>query len=633
MSRKLVVLFCLCLVSAVSGSPKSASVTSPYRVLVVIGDQWKDPDSYTISMRKGDSAFCDVINMLKVWGIPFDILRLDQQRLQINRFLDGIAKPRYGCILWMADPDKLSGMSAHYETVRRAVEQYHMSFIALFDFIRTPEIARLVGVDYRTAEPDSRQTQQLKFAITGEHFITRGLAGTVLSDASAAIVRCSLLDGATALGSYGQYPQIVTRDAGEDTKTVWIGGGHDWFRKYPAMRQVFRRALVHTMGYGLFNDNFENAVMLVMDDIGASEHAYSLQWHYPTPGKEVLLKRLIEPLEKHGFVMVQNVTPGYANPLTRMVESPWERVRFTDPFGNVQDYASTKEGLDEGLRRGVFEIQPHRAWTHVNWDLDSPPGPYWDGGVEGVMRHPDWYQETLDQIRKRVVPSNDMLFIYRTGRDAVEKQFGVTPLATTVRPEDEFYGDGYGRLAAVAGYGVGRHQYIGHDYLIQFNMMEPELLGCHDIDLVPKTDSELMASLEKEWPWTDELKAKLKATKIVGTKNPDLDFSKTDWIESRKDKRWMGYNEVCAYLHSGVDVKPSERLTILLNYDPHYCRYFGAKASKWTLELSDGFRKKLRDGTSIYIDGRKTGNRPQSRQVLEIPSGLGTKTIEIRSAE
>ena len=76
--------------------------------------------------------------------------------------------------------------------------------------------------------------------------------------------------------------------------------------------------------------------------------------------------------------------------------------------------------------------------------------------------HPDWYQETLDQIRRRVVPSNDMLFIYRTGRDAVEKQFGVTPLATTVRPEDELYGAGYGRLAAVAGYGVGRHQYVGH---------------------------------------------------------------------------------------------------------------------------------------------------------------------------
>ena len=278
-----------------------------------------------------DPELCDVINMLKVWGVPFDILRLDQQRLQINRFLDGIAKPRYSCIIWMADPDKLSGMSAHYETVRRAIEQYHMGFIALCDFITTPDIANLVGVTYQGTESLSKETQPPNFTITGRAFHNQGAGRDGIVGASATVVRCSLRDGATALGSFGQYPQMVTRDVGDDTKTVWIGGGHEWFRKYPAMRQVFRKALVYSMGYGLFNDNFENAVMLVMDDIGASEHAYSLQWHYPTPGKEVLLKRLIEPLEKHGFVMVQNVTPGYANPLTRMMESPWERERFTDP--------------------------------------------------------------------------------------------------------------------------------------------------------------------------------------------------------------------------------------------------------------------------------------------------------------
>ncbi len=647
MCRRLIVLLSVCLLSvcAVTGSRKAAPkpnravpevektqqrVMPPYRVLVVIGDQWKDRSSYTISMRMGEPEFCDVINMLKVWGIPFDILRLDQQRLQINRFLDGIAKPRYSCIIWMANPDKLKAMSANYETVRRAIEEYHMGFIALFDFIKTPEIANLVGVNYQGIESPSKETQQPNFTITGEHFITKGLIGTVLSDGNAAIVKCNLRDGATALGSYGQYSQIVTKDIGDHTKTVWIGGGHEWFRKYPAMRRVFRKALVHTMGYGLFNDNFENAVMLVMDDIGASEHAYSLQWHYPTPSKEVLLKRLIEPLEKYGFVMVQNVTPGFANPLTRMVESPWERERFTDSFGNVQDYASTKAGLDEGMRRGVFEIQPHRAWTHVNWDLDSPPGPYWDGGVEGVMGHPDWYQETLDQIRKRAVPSNDMLFIYRTGRDAIEKQFGVTPLATTVRPEDELYGDGYGRLAAVAGYGVGRSQYIGSDYLIQLNMMKPELLGCHDIDLVPKTDSEIIAAVEKQWPWTNELKAKLRAAKIVGTKNPDLDFTRTDWIESRKDKKWMGYNEVCAYLHSDVGVKPEEHLTILLNYDEHYCRYFEKKPSMWTLELSDDFMLTLSKDASVRIDGKKTSTVLVTRLTLEIPARLGAHSIEIR---
>ena len=107
MLRKLVPAFVVCLLSlfAVTGCLKTEPVpnsaagragqrqgTNPYRVLVVIGDQWKDPGSYTISMRTGEVEFCDVINMLKVWGIPFDILRLDQQRLQISLHVEEIRR-------------------------------------------------------------------------------------------------------------------------------------------------------------------------------------------------------------------------------------------------------------------------------------------------------------------------------------------------------------------------------------------------------------------------------------------------------------------------------------------------------------------------------------------------------------
>jgi len=60
-----------------------------------------------------------------------------------------------------------------------------------------------------------------------------------------------------------------------------------------------------------------------MDDIGCSEHAWSLTWHYPTPAKDTLLKYLIEPLEKYGFMMVMNLTPGFANPEKKLIESSW----------------------------------------------------------------------------------------------------------------------------------------------------------------------------------------------------------------------------------------------------------------------------------------------------------------------
>ena len=58
--------------------------SKPYRVLVIIGDQWTDPMSYHIDPSRVEGTdFLDVVNMLKIWGVPFDVLRLDEQRLQI----------------------------------------------------------------------------------------------------------------------------------------------------------------------------------------------------------------------------------------------------------------------------------------------------------------------------------------------------------------------------------------------------------------------------------------------------------------------------------------------------------------------------------------------------------------------
>ena len=43
----------------------------PFRVLVIIGDQWTDPMSYNIDpTRVKDEDFLDVVTMLKIWGVP-----------------------------------------------------------------------------------------------------------------------------------------------------------------------------------------------------------------------------------------------------------------------------------------------------------------------------------------------------------------------------------------------------------------------------------------------------------------------------------------------------------------------------------------------------------------------------------
>ena len=622
--------------AAMAGEYDQAS-PRPYRVLVIIGEQWDDPGSYSIDggsrfggrTRESDRDFRDVATMLKIWGIPFDILRLDQQRLQINRLLNGIAEPNYSCLIWIANPDRLKGFSANYEVVRRGVQEYGMSLIALFDHVATQEISDLLGVDYQGVSDKPAQGKNAPLTISGEHFITDGSVGTVVragTDAQLRIVRCKAHSGTIVLGTIGDYPQLVVRDISDQTKAVWIGGGRDWFGKSAAMRRLFRQALVYCIGYGLFNDNFENAFIFIMDDMGASEHAYSLRWHYPTPSKEDIIKYLVEPLAEHGFVMVQNVTPGYANPVTRMIQNPWTIEKFTDPFGNVQDYGSTKEGLDEGLRRGVFEIHAHRAWTHVNWDLDSPPGPWWDAPIEGERAHPDWYQETYDSRRDMPVPSNDMLFLYKIGRDAIERQFGVTPLAVNIRPGTSLNHDN-GRLAAIAGYGVDRWHYIGTDYTILFSIPEmcPEQLTCHDLDLVERTDSEITGPAKNT---RKAAIADLLSAEVVGGRR--IDLRTTGWIESNKDKRWMGFNEYCAYLHARIEVVPGEELGVRLAYDLHYCRHFARNPSQWTLQLSDRYLKKFGAKISIFRDDRAERQSVSERQIITIPPGVGTRSVYFR---
>jgi hypothetical protein len=630
----------------------------PFRVLIIIGDQWTDPMSYSIDpSRVIGTDFPDVVNMLKIWGVPFDILRLDEQRLQINRFLDGEAKPNYGCAIWMADPDKLTGFSANYSTLKRAVEEYGISMIALFDNIKTKQIADLVGVNYSDVSDIQLGDNGEKLSITGDHFITSAAKGVMLPDnkltadatipaangitpdtgksiddkADIRIVSCSASDSVKVLGSVGQIPQFTVRDVDRDTKVVWIGGGKDWFRKYPVMRGIFRKALVYSIGYGLFNDNFENGFIFIMDDVGCGEHSYSLRWHYPTPAKDTLVKYLIEPLEKNGLMMVQNITPGFADPDNKIIVSPWTVKPFKDRFGNWQDYGSTKEGLDEGLKRGVFEIQPHRAWSHMNWDLDSPPGPWWGSPVDGELAEVDWYNEVVDVRRGHApVPSNDLLFIYKTGIDAIKKSFGIVPLAAEVRPGAELLegtmgGYDNGRIAAIAGLGVSRESYVGFDHTIEFSMMMPQQFTCHDLDLTAQTSD---PADQTEAGWDSLLKMtteQLVSSKIAGGRRINL-RDNLNWIELHKDKHWMGFNETCAYLHTDI-LSPGNNSMELL-YDNHYCRYFEKESSCWTLELSDDFITDMGISAKVSVDGKVMSGVLGLKQTLDIPAGLGTHKIE-----
>jgi hypothetical protein len=159
-------------------------------------------------------------------------------------------------------------------------------------------------------------------------------------------------------------------------------------------------------------------------------------------------------------------------------------------------------------------------------------------------------------------------------------------------------------------------------------MMMPEQFTCHDLDLTARTDS---PADQTEAGWDALLKMsteQLTASKIAGGRRINL-HDNLNWIESRKDKHWMGFNETCAYLHSVISVTGTDGPEFEFGYDDHYCRYFEKKSSKWTLELSDNLRDLLGNAVAVIVDGKQTNIVPAARQVIEIPAGLGIHKIKL----
>jgi hypothetical protein len=136
----------------------------PFRVLIVIGDQWGDPMGYMVErpgsavgypgMEESPGApaehpadFHHLCVMLKSWGIPFDIVRLDQQFLDRYMFLDMYDKPKYGTIIWSVNQtDRL--LHPDYSIVTEMVQDYGIGLIALSDRITRPELQSLLGLQY-----------------------------------------------------------------------------------------------------------------------------------------------------------------------------------------------------------------------------------------------------------------------------------------------------------------------------------------------------------------------------------------------------------------------------------------------------------------------------------------------------
>ena len=581
---------------------KAAPDALPYRFLLVISDQWKD-DASQLVQQSGDFQF--LAALLKAWGLPFDILRLDQQRLDRYHLLDRDGRPRYGTILWNTGSAKLA--DEDLEVLHGLVEQ-GAGLVVMADAVATPRLAALAGLRY-----ESKYLSHDPLELSRDHFIVRGLKGReaeLMAGVGYSLGGSKVsADNAIVLGDRGGKPFLTAREIPSGGRVAWLGAERSLSHlQKQLVRDLLKRCLVWAQGYALYAE-FDKSAVLFMDDMGCSDKTILSYWHYKTLSEQEIRTGLIEPLKRRKAVLDMNVVTGFVDRKTRRVLKPWvQRVVDGIDGKTVHDYASTKRGLDAGVAEGVFEIQSH-GWTHMLPDLDSAPGPWWDAPMDGVGSL-DWYNEFGDRLRDREIPAAVQKEHLRRSLEYLREDFGVTPLV--VRPGGGAFSHSFvndsARIAAGMGFGLFTWNwavYLSPSLVISLETVSTRTSWGYD--------KKLTAAMI---PWT------IDAPHWIGFHDRDIAMDNAcveRLLTDLGDIRYVSGAEYTAYLHAKVERAPEDSLALKVEYDPHYCRAFTTRESVWTLHLSDETRHAL-------------GGKVPEKRSIRLPKGTGAYVIRAASA-
>jgi hypothetical protein len=573
----------------------------PYRVLIVISDQWKDPRSFLVS---GGGEFQTIVTMFKSWGIPFDILRLDQTLMDPNQFTDFSGRPRYGAILWDVPDDNIS--ETDQGIVADAVQKLHISLIAIGNRIRQPVIQQLLGIRYKNEYMNSAHPM-----VTAPSFVLRGLPADLHHQGPDAIsTRRVQVDvtGAKILAEAGGVPQVTEKEIRDDTRAIWIGGDIDQMLLYQPLRTALRRAVTEAIGYAL-TKSWTKTIVLTMDDMGNAQNAWLEHWHYPALTQEQIRHSLIEPLQAHHAVLSLNIVPGFVDDAQQRIVPTWQQ-QFTDNFGTKQDYVSTKKGLDEGVALGVLEIESH-GWTHMQPDLTSSPGPWWGSPLMEERAEIGWYREFYDVRRGREITAAEQKFRMQQSADWIQQEFGQFPLEFSTggngvsrSPDNNTW-----RLAAEAGYGY-YGGYLGKDLAVEGRAdSNADFGGSDDVPLLlpaPPDGHDRGISHDPEG------------------------FAKV--FERYPGYLFTGLDEYVGYQHADIRTPSGQAFkvpTLTVFYDPHYCRALISKPSSWNFEIADWLRPSLKS-SQIWVDGKNSGPVKDETTAVEFQAGSQTHALELR---
>jgi peptidoglycan/xylan/chitin deacetylase (PgdA/CDA1 family) len=343
-----------------------------------------------------------------------------------------------------------------------------------------------------------------------------------------------------------------------------------------------------------------------------------------------LQQSLIAVLEKHHGVASANVNTGYVDRKTGRILSPWTQ-EFTDAYGLHQNYASTQRGLKAGVAAGVLEIQSH-GWTHMQPDLESPPGPWWKADLEGEASAGGWYTEFGDRLRGIEVPTIVQLFHLQRSLEYLEKDFGQRPLE--LRPGggewSRSYANNTALLAARTGFGVF-HAGASIYYLDRDLVLDMYGAATHaDVSYDQPFHTE-------RWPRHPD--------GPVMARFHDRDFAyQPDFLERLFTALPAGYetittNQYVGLLHARIESAANDGWQLKFLYADPYCAYFDRHPSSWRVWLSDPWRDELKSFEELVItmDGKTLRTAHASdllheNLTIDIPPGLGEHVWRLSGA-
>ena len=372
-------------------------------------------DSYVID-RDADAERSDVAAiaaLFKLWGVPFDVLRLDVHSMTLEDFVDEAGNARYGAIVWAARQDQYPWQLQDYGLLTQAVATKGVSLLAVGDRIREPAIQQLLGITY--LDTGNTCDTVVLSGPSQSHFVIRGLEGTrtALGPFQFARVRVSVDPGArvTTLADACGLPQLTVRtvDAASRTRAVWLGGGLNVFDENPTFIKLLQRALVWAVGYGVYKE-YGNAVLLRMDDPGCATSAYfkcgSPPWYFAPLSAADWNTRVLQPLRSYNARLGVAFCAGYpdpdhTHPVNTILPSCSIDVASlaldcgAGPEVISQNVRSTCAGLHDGVNAGLIEIHGH-GYTHMLPDLTG----WWAGSARDHWNMLAWYREFYDGVRR-----------------------------------------------------------------------------------------------------------------------------------------------------------------------------------------------------------------------------------------